>query len=344
LEKDQNLYSITKEQVFAKFSTNESGLSDQEATSRLAKYGENKLSEKKKISPLEIYLNQFKSILILILIAAAILTFLVYFFGEKNRADLIEGSLILAIVIMITVLGFIQEFRAEKAIEALKKLLALKATVRRGGQVKEIETIHLVPGDIVVLEEGAKVPAGIRLIQVASLQTNEASLTGESTPITKTDEALHGKLAIADQKNMVFSGTEITAGRGLGVVVATGDNTQIGKIASFVAETKEEETPIQKRLNKLGRILGWGTIAISAFVFIFIVFFSAEHADLATNQRVLQSFVAAVALAVAAVPEGLPAVVTISLAFGTQRMLKRNALVRKLETNKKSTLPYSILF
>lgn len=330
LENTQKLYSLSYEALFKQFQTTERGLSDEEATARLKKYGPNKLTEKKGISPLQIYFNQFKSILIIILIAAAFLTFLVYLFGERNNADLIEGGLILAIVLMITILGFVQEYRAEKAIEALKKLLAFKAKVVRAGTEKEIETVNLVPGDVVILEEGDKIPADIRLFDIASLQTGEASLTGESTPISKSSNSLTGNLQIADQKNMVFSGTAITSGRGHGVVVGTGDNTEIGKIATFVAETKDEQTPIQKRLNKLGTILGWGTIVISAFIFLFILFFSAEHADLTLLQKVLQSFIAAVALAVAAIPEGLPAVVTISLAFGTQRMLKKNALVRKL--------------
>ncbi len=330
MEKTQKFYSLSYEAVFKQFQTTDDGLSDEEAAARLKKYGPNKISEQKRISPLEIYFNQFKSILIIILIAAAFLTFFVYLFGEKDSADLIEGGLILTIVLMITILGFVQEFRAEKAIDALKKLLAFKARVIRGGVEKEIETIDLVPGDVVVLEEGDKIPADIRLFDVASLQTSEASLTGESTPISKKPDSLTNNLPIADQKNMVFSGTAITSGRGHGIVVGTGDNTEIGKIATFVSETKDEQTPIQKRLDKLGKILGWGTIVISAFIFVFILFFSAEHADLTLLQKVLQSFIAAVALAVAAIPEGLPAVVTISLAFGTQRMLKKNALVRKL--------------
>src|SRR3990167_7852000 len=229
LEETQNFYSAKKEELFQRFSTNATGLSDEEAAKRIGQYGQNKLSEKKRISPFEIFANQFKNLLVIILLASAALTFFVYLFGEKDRSDLIEGSLILAIVIMIAALGFIQEFRAEKAIEALKKLLAFKAKVIRSGQEREIDTVDLVPGDIVVLEEGEKVPADIRLIEIAQLQTNEASLTGESTPVNKLAEALTGHLQIADQKNMVFSGTIITSGRGMGVVVATGDTTQIGK-------------------------------------------------------------------------------------------------------------------
>jgi Ca2+-transporting ATPase len=323
-------YSLTTKELFDNFGSSENGLTNHEAETRIEKYGLNKLSEKKKISPFEIYANQFKSILILILIAASILTFAVYFLGEKQRSDLIEGGLILSIVFMITILGFIQEFRAEKAIEALKKLLAYKAKVVRDGKEIQIDTLQLVPGDLVVLEEGEKVPADIRLTAVSVLNSNEAPLTGESNPVTKGVDLLDGALPVADQKNMVFSGTVITSGRGKGIVISTGDSTEIGKIADLVAETKEEETPIQKRLDNLGKTLGIITIVASGFVFLFIVFFAQEYAHLGTIQRVLQSFIAAVALAVAAIPEGLPAVVTISLAFGTQRMVKRNALVRKL--------------
>src|SRR3989304_10348814 len=332
VKETQNFFSLTKQEIFDRFTTNDEGLSEQEAAARLQKYGQNKLSEKKGISSFEIFIDQFKNLLVIILLASAALTFIVYIFGEKDRDDLIEGGLILAIVIMIAVLGFIQEYRAEKAIEALKKLLAFKAKVVRNGKEQEIDTVDLVPGDVVILEEGEKVPSDIRLFEVASLQTNESSLTGESTQKKKTAEPLEGSLQIADQKNMVFSGTIVTSGRGRGVVIATGDLTEIGKIATAVAQTQEEETPIQKRLDKLGKVLGYGTLVIAAFVFLFIVFFSEDLSHLSLVQRVLHSFIASVALAVAAIPEGLPAVVTISLAFGTQRMLKRNALVRKLNS------------
>ena len=326
----QKFYQASSTEIFRVLKTKREGLATEEANERLKKFGLNKLSEKGKISPFKLFIDQFRNILILILIAAATLTYAIYFFGGRESSDLIEGSLILAIVVIIAVLGFIQEYRAERAIEALKKLLAFKAKVIREKKEKEIDTTGLVPGDVVILEEGEKVPADIRLIQVANLQTNEASLTGESAPIMKTADILSGNLEIADQKNMVFSGTTITAGRGIGVVIATGDSTQIGKIARAVSDTKEEDTPIQKRLDNLGKILGYGTVAVSVFVFIFIVFFAKDFAQFSVLQRIIHSFVAAVALAVAAIPEGLPAVVTISLAFGTGRMLKKNALVRKL--------------
>jgi len=328
----EKLYTLSREALLSKFQTNSSGLTDQEAEKRLGIFGLNHLTVKKRVSPLSIFLEQFQSSLILILIGAAVLVFFVWYFGERDQSDLIEGGLILAIVLMITVLGFFQEYKAEKAIEALKKLLAFKAKVLRGGREIEIDVTRLVPGDLVILEEGEKVPADIRLIEVSSLNTLEASLTGESTPVSKDEGTLGGNLEIADQKNMVFSGTSVTSGRGLGIVVQTGDKTEIGKIASSVAEVEEEKTPIQKRLDEIGRTLGYAVLGIAGVVFVFIVFFASETSSLPWLEKLIHSFVAAIALAVAAIPEGLPAVVTISLALGTQRMLKRNALVRKLSS------------
>ena len=330
MNQDRPIYSLTKEDLFRRFGTGEKGLTEEEATRRLAKYGFNKLSEKRQVSPLAIFFSQFKSILVLVLIAAALITFAVFLFGGHEKSDLIESCLILAIVFLMATLGFIQEYRAERAIEALKKLLAYKAKVVREGKERFIDTSFLVPGDVVTLEEGLRVPADIRLIQVADLQTNEASLTGDSSSVAKQAEPIIGSLEIADQNNMVFSGTGVVSGKGVGIVVATGDNTELGNIAKFVAAAKKEETPIQKRLDKLGKVLGLGTIVISALVFIFIVFFAQGYSHLSLGQRLLHSFIASVALAVAAIPEGLPAVVTISLAFGTSRMLKRKTLVRRL--------------
>lgn len=326
-----NFYSLSQQEIFEKLNTSEKGLSQSEAQDRLQQYGKNQLTAKKKISPLAIFLEQFKNSLILILIGAALLVFVVYYFGERDSSDLIEGGLILAIVLMITALGFIQEYKAEKAVEALKKLLAYKAKVIRDGKESEVDVTQLVPGDVVILEEGAKVPADIRVLDVSNLSTLEASLTGESTPVSKSVEKIEGEVALGDQKNMVFSSTVIASGRGKGVVARTGDKTEIGKIASMVSEVEDSSTPLQKRLDEIGKVIGYAVLGIAAVVFIFIVFFS-ETAKEPLLQRFLDSFIAAIALAVAAIPEGLPAVVTISLALGTQRMLKRNALVRKLNS------------
>lgn len=325
-------YSLTKSALFDKLQSKDAGLTDAEVASRIEKYGKNVISTKKKISPWMLYLGQFKNTLTLILIAAALLILFIYFFGEKEQSDLIEAGLILAIVFMITLTGFIQEYKAEKAIESLKKLLAFNAKVRRNGSEKEIPVAELVPGDIVVLEEGTKVPADMRLLEVYSLTINEASLTGESVPASKNAAELEGNKQLGDQKNMAFSGTSVASGRAVAIVVRTGDSTEIGKIAQSVAETEDEETPIQKRLDEIGKIIGFVILGICAIVFVFIMFFAQEFVTQPLLQRVIHSFIAAVALAVAAIPEGLPAVVTVALALGTQRMLKKNALVRKLNS------------
>ncbi|HUQ84921.1 MAG TPA: cation-translocating P-type ATPase [Candidatus Limnocylindrales bacterium] len=326
------IYSLTKEKVFDLFQTSDKGLSESQASSALGKFGPNKLTAKKRISALSMYLGQFKNTLTLILIGSAFLILFIYFFGEHDSSDLVEAGLILGIVLMISILGFVQEFKAEKAIESLKKLLAFKAKVRRGGIEKEIDVADLVPGDIVILEEGVKTPADIRLLEVFSLSVNEASLTGESVPVSKITGVLTGNLQINDQKNMIFAGTAISSGRAVGVVVKTGDGTEIGKIARDVSLVEDEETPIQKRLDEIGKVIGYVILGICVIVFIFIYFFARDFQGLTPLNKIIHSFIAAVALAVAAIPEGLPAVVTISLALGTQRMLRKNALVRKLNS------------
>lgn len=324
--------SLPKEALLKSLQTTDSGLSDAESTRRLSEFGANKLTAKKKVSPLAMYLEQFKNTLTLILIGSAFIILFIYFFGERDSSDLIEAGLILAIVLMITILGFVQEFKAEKAIESLKKLLAYKTKVRREGKEKEIDVSELVPGDIVVLEEGVKVPADIRLLEVFSLSVIEASLTGESVPVSKVAGEVDAAKQINDQKNMVFAGTAVASGRAIGVVVRTGDATEIGKIAQDVGSVTDEKTPIQQRLDQIGKTIGYIILGICVIVFIFILFFAKDFASMPLVQRLLHSFIAAVALAVAAIPEGLPAVVTISLALGTQRMLKKNALVRKLNS------------
>lgn len=331
-ETTAQIYSLTKEKLFSLFQTSDKGLSTKKAQELLQEYGPNKLTAKKRESALSMYLGQFKNTLTIILIVSAFLILFIYYFGEKDPSDLIEAGLILGIVFMITVLGFAQEFKAEKAIESLKRLLAYKAKVRRDGREFEIEVSELVPGDIVILEEGTKVPADIRLFEVFSLRVNEASLTGESAPVAKITGEISGNIQLADQKNMVFAGTNIVSGRAIGMVVATGDKTEIGKIAKDVASAEEEQTPIQIRLEQIGKVIGYLILGICAVVFVFIFFFAKDFRSLPFLQKIIQSFIASVALAVAAIPEGLPAVVTVSLALGTQRMLRRNALVRKLNS------------
>ncbi len=304
----------TIEQVLKELKTTAKGLSQTEADERLKKFGLNEIKEAKKISPLRILVEQFNSIVIWILIAATIIS--------AFLKEYVDSVVILIILILIAVLGFVQEYRAERAIEALKKLASLKATVLRDGQKNEIDTKLLVPGDIIILETGDKIPSDSRLIEVFNLQTQEAALTGESQPVKKNTNELPEKTSIADMKNMVFSGTIVVSGRAKAVVVATGMQTEIGKIATLIQEVKPEPTHLQKKLDQLGKWLGIVTIVIA--VIVFVVGLLVHEAQL------LDMLIVAVSLAVAAIPEGLPAVVTISLALGTQRMLKRNALIRRL--------------
>lgn len=318
------MYNKTTQEVLKELKTTDKGLSQSEAEARLKQYGLNEIKKAKKISAWEIFLNQFKSIVIWLLIFATIIS---AFLGEY-----IDAIVIIIIVVLIAIFGFFEEYRAERAIEALKRLASLKATVIRDGQKKEIDAKHLVPGDIIVLETGDKVPSDARLIEVFNLQSQEAALTGESMPVSKNTKELPEKTAIADKKNMVFSGTIVVSGRAKAIVVATGMQAEIGKIAAMIEEVKPEPTPLQKKMDKLGTWLGKVTIAIAVIVFIAGVLFhvyrdSGYILDVAFANNML---LVAVSLAVAAIPEGLPAVVIIALAIGTQRMLKRNALVRSL--------------
>lgn len=241
-----------------------------------------------------------------------------------------EALLIYGIVIAIAIIGFLNEYKAEKTVEALMKLVGQKAKVRRNGEIVDIDAVDLVPGDIVLFEEGQKVPADVRLLTVKSLQINEASLTGESLPVSKTTLANSKKVGLGDQKCMAFAGTFVTAGTAEGVVVATGQTTELGKIADMVNSVEEDETPMQKKLDDLGKKLGIFIMVICAVVFVIVFFFVREAIDKTFLQRLIFAFTAAVALAVAAIPEGLAFVVRISLALGARRMAAKNALVRKL--------------
>ncbi|MEK6983151.1 MAG: cation-translocating P-type ATPase [Nanoarchaeota archaeon] len=308
------MHSKTIEQVLKELTTTVNGLSQSDAESRLAQHGLNEIKEGKKISPWEIFFGQFKSIVIWILIIATVIS---AFLGEW-----IDAIVILVIIILIAVLGFYEEYKAERAIEALKKLASLRATVLRDAQKKDINAKELVPGDIILLETGDKVPADARLIESFNLQSQEAALTGESRPVSKNTKELPEKTNVADRKNIVFSTTIIVSGRAKAVVVGTAMHTEIGKIATMIDQVQTEPTPLQKKMDNLGRWLGIVTIATAVIVFgVGLLFHEAP---------LLKMLLVAVSLAVAAIPEGLPAVVTISLALGTQRMLRRNALIRRL--------------
>lgn len=309
-------------EVFAVLQSSEQGLHSTEAQLRLQKYGLNELKKEKRLSIIALFLNQFRSMLVYILLAATLISLVL--------KEYIDGFAILAIVILNAILGFIQEYRAEKSIEALKKLASLKAKVIRDGTLQEIPTTHLVKGDVIVLETGDKVPADARIISESNLETMEASLTGESTPVEKNEEILQSATILAERYNMVYTGTIIVKGHAQAMVVGTGMKTEIGKIATMLEETEVKLTPLQKRLESLGKKMGYGTIIICIVVFLVSLAKIYVAGSEFTLAHALDLFLVAVALAVAAVPEGLPIVVTISLALGVQRMVKRHALIRKL--------------
>ncbi len=298
-----------------------SGLSAAEAKTRLNQYGLNELVEKGTRSPWLILLDQLKDVMVIILIIAAVVS---GFLGEHE-----DVIVILAIVIINAVIGFSQEYRAEQAMAALKKLAVPTVKVRRDGQIMEISARELVPGDIVLLEAGNLLPADGRLVESINLKVEEAALTGESEAVEKFVHPIdQEKLPIGDRKNMVFMGTVITYGRGTAVITETGMKTELGNIAELIQGVEQEQTPLQRRLEDLGKKLAWVALAIVAVVVVTGFIFRDPNEALADTLEVL--FLTGISMAVAAVPEGLPAVVTITLALGSQRMLKRNALIRKL--------------
>ena len=307
-------YNLEADEVIAQLQTDgEQGLSEEEATRRLAEYGPNELEERGRESPLAILARQFTEVMVMVLIAAAAISFLV---GDPK-----DTAAILVIVVLNAALGFAQEYRAEKAMAALKKLAVPVVKVRRDDQVREIPATQLVPGDIVLLEAGARVPADGRLLEAINLRIDESPLTGESVPVEKTSQALAGELPVAEQRNMAFMGTTVTYGRGTMVTVATGMHTQLGHIAEMLQTVEREITPLQRRMAQLGKGLALAALALVGLTFALGVLRGEEPKMM---------FLTAISLAVAAVPEGLPAVVTIALALGAQRMVRRKALIRKL--------------
>jgi Ca2+-transporting ATPase len=310
-----NWHEKSIEEVLKELSVDsKKGLDTESAKERLEKYGPNELKQEKGRSFFKKLLAQFSDFLVLILIAAALVSF---FIGETQ-----DAIVILAIVVVNAMLGLYQEGKAEKALDALKKMASPTAKVIRDGKTIEVYSRELVPGDIVVLETGDIVPADLRIIDSKNLKIDEASLTGESVAVEKdADRVLEGDISLGDRVNMAYMSTIVTYGRGKGVVVGTGANTEIGKIATMIQSFEDEATPLQKKLNQLGKVLGIATILICIVVF----------ADgLIQGRDPLEMFMVSVSLAVAAIPEGLPAIVTIVLAIGMNKMVKRNAIVKKL--------------
>ena len=315
-----SVHSEKEGDLFSNLQSSRKGLSSAEAKSFLEKYGKNEITQKNKISPWQIFFSQFNSFLVYILIFASIVSVIIGYV-EHDPDSYIDAGAIFVIVILNAVLGFVQEYRAESSLEALKKLMTQKVTILRDGRQNSIDSREIVPGDIMIIEAGDKIAADGRVIEQIGLKIQESSLTGESTSVGKKPGVLPESAALADRTNMVFSGTTAVVGKGTILVTSTAMKTELGKIANLIQEAVVEPTPLQKRLEDLGKMLGIMTIFICVVVFIIGALRSGDWIGM---------FLVSISLAVAAVPEGLPAVITIALALGMQRMIKRNALIRKL--------------
>ena len=318
----------------------EQGLTNEQAGERLLKYGPNKLPEKKKTPLFLVFLSQFNDPMIYILLAAALLSVAISIYNSIHSGeafDFADPIIIMGVCVLNAIIGTVQENKAEKSLEALKKMSSPTCVVRRGGKLIELKAEELVVGDIVILEEGRTVPADLRLITAINLKTDESSLTGESLPVEKdADIVFSDEVGVGDRVNMVYMYTPVVYGRGEGVVVRTGIDTETGKIAKMLSEGEEDLTPLQKQLAKLSKFLGILTIAIVVVLFgiqLINLFKDNAHEPLGTEgwiDGIVENFMFAISLAVAAVPEGLPAVVTIVLALGVQKMVRANTIVRKL--------------
>ncbi len=309
--------------VLEQLKSDERGLTNEEAARRLNEFGKNQLKEKKRKSIIGLFFSQFGDVMTILLIAAACISALIASFSGDVH-DLVDTGIIAFIIVLNAVVGTVQQYRADKAIEGLKKLSSTRARVRRGGQVSEIDATELTVGDIVLLEEGDVVPADLRVIKSTELRCDEASLTGESFPVEKSEGVVSGKLTgYADATNLLFSSSFVVGGSGEGVVTAIGKDTEIGGIAGMLEDVKKGGTPLEKSLNKLGKIISGFVICVA--VAIFIVGLVVNHTG------ILKNFMTAVAIAVAAIPEGLPAVVSVIMAMGVQRMSRENVVIRKLK-------------
>jgi Ca2+-transporting ATPase len=305
--------------VVKSLESSRSGISEEEAQKRLKLYGSNELVEKHKITPLQIFLDQFRSILVIILVISAIVS--AYIAWEDGDA-FTDTYVILFIVVLNAILGFVQEYRAEQAVEALKKMVSPHVLVIRSGKEISIDSKELVPGDIILLEAGSRVPADSRLIEASNLQIDEAALTGESNPVTKRINPVSEEVGVGDRKNMVFMGTVVTGGRAVAIVTNTGMKSEFGKIAGMVQSVVVEDPPLKQKMERMGRQLA----AISVILTIWVVLIGV----VVRESSLREIFMTAISLAVSAIPEGLPAVLTITLALGVSRMARQQAIVRKL--------------
>ena len=318
------LYQRTQDDILTELESSASGLSEEQAEERLERYGENKLAEAKKTTVLQRFFQQLKDPMLLILLAAAAVSAVT---NALSGESFTEVFIILVVVLLNAVLGVIQESKAEAAIEALQSMTAAKCKVLRGGELKVIESSRLVPGDVVVLEAGDAVPADGRLLESASLKIEEAALTGESVPVNKAVEVIFdGDVPLGDRRNMCYMGSTVVYGRGRAVVTATGMGTEMGRIAGVLAQTEQEQTPLQRKLSQLGGVLSKLVLGICVFIFVFDLLVAGDF----SLDSVLRTFMVAVSLAVAAIPEGLATVVTVVLSIGVTNMSRRNAVIRRL--------------
>ena len=295
-------------------SSTQSGLDEDEVSRRLERYGPNELPEGHKRGPLMRLLMQFNNILIYVLLAAGFVKLMVGLW--------LDAAIILGVVVLNALLGFIQEGKAEKALDSIRRMLSAQARTMRGEEIRMIPAETLVPGDIVLLESGDKIPADLRLVDVKNLRTEEAALTGESVPVDKATDAVSEKATVGDREGMAFSGTLVAAGRGTGVVVATGSHTEMGRINQMMAAVSALETPLLRQIKKFGYVITAAIAVISVIVFIF--------GKWVRHLPFVEVFQAVVGIAVSVIPEGLPALITVTLAIGVQRMAKRNAIIRQL--------------
>jgi len=320
-------HNMKIEEIYKTLETHPRGLSSEKAERRLREFGYNELQERKSVTPLQIFLGQFRDIFVIMLLIATAISFLI--------GEIVDAATIAAIVVLNSIVGFVQEYRSEKAIEAMKKLTAPKARVLRDGGEVIIPAREVVPGDILLLEAGDRVAADARVLEVVDLKTDEALLTGESTQVDKDTSIVDQKAPISDRRNSLFMATHVTYGRGKAVATSTGMNTEFGKIAELVQTMEEEESPLKQKLERFAKKLGIIIVFVSAVIFALEVYelyvLEILHAPEALK-NILGAFETAVALAVSAVPEGLPAVVTVSLALGARELAKRNAIIRRLSS------------
>ena len=318
----QNYHNLSVKQTLTQLKSSEKGLSSIEASERLTTSASKQIVEVRKKSLFEKFAEQFKDLMILILLVASTISMIIGIV-QKTSGEIIDGCIILAIVIMNSIFGVVQENKAEKALDSLKKMIEPEASVLRDGEIIKINSKKIVEGDVVLLEAGTIVPADVRILSSSSLIIDESSLTGESHAIEKNSDNIYpNDTPLADRRNMAYKGSTVVAGRGYGVVVAIGKETELGKIANAISTTEKEMTPLQKNIKSIGKILTFLVLSIAAITFVLEM--------VARPEQPLQAFLTAVAISVAAIPESMPAVITIIMSLGIARLAKQKAIVKRM--------------